>query len=159
MTNCNLETISIMFALKNHKLIESYTLKLPGANDTWKWSIGVKLNSGSMRTQKSVNLPRNMTQTWASLTQLFVKSEESWPIPGHFLTRKWVRLWWIRFRVTLIRVCFRVCWPNSGSFLTRKWVRLWWILFRVTLIQFFLECRRYKIINGDIWAPFPKLIA
>ena len=43
---------------------------------TWpqKGSIGTKLHSGSTMTRKSVNLTRNMTQSWVNLTPLFVKS-------------------------------------------------------------------------------------
>ena len=42
-----------------------YTLKTPaGSNLIRKGSLGAKLHSGSTMTRKSVNLTRNMTQSW-----------------------------------------------------------------------------------------------
>ena len=55
----------------------NYTLKTPGSNLTRKRSIGAKLHSESTPIRKSVNLTRNMTQSWVNLTQLFVKLAES----------------------------------------------------------------------------------
>ena len=49
---------------------------------------------GSTMTPKSVNLTRNMTQSWVNLTPLFVKSAESWPISGSSLTRNGVWPQW-----------------------------------------------------------------
>ena len=42
----------------------------PFRGSAWhgKGSIGAKLHSGSMMTRKSVNLTRNMTQSWVNLT-------------------------------------------------------------------------------------------
>ena len=57
---------------------------------TRKGSIGAKLHSGSTMTRKSVNLTRNVTQSWVNLTPLFVKSAEIWPVSGSSLTRNGV---------------------------------------------------------------------
>ena len=65
-----------------------------GSNVTRDRSIGVRLNSGSTIIRKSVNLPRNMTQSWVNLTSLFVKSAENSPNSGSILTRNWVLSRW-----------------------------------------------------------------
>ena len=52
--------------------VELYTLKTPRSAWPGKGSIGAKLHSGSPMTRKSVNLTRNMTQSWVNLTPLFV---------------------------------------------------------------------------------------
>ena len=45
--------------------------------------------------RKSVNLTRNMTQSWVNLTPLFVKSAESWPNSWSLLTRNGVWPQWV----------------------------------------------------------------
>ena len=61
---------------------------------------------GPTMTRKSVNLTRNVTQSWVNLTPLFVKSTESWPISrGPSLTRNGV---WA---------------PNGTSFPVSRWTR------------------------------------
>ena len=72
--------------------------------DPEKRSIGAKLYSESTMTRKSVNLTRNMTESWVNLTTLYVKSAESWPHSGSLLTRKGVWPQWTLFRVTLTRM-------------------------------------------------------
>ena len=48
-----------------------YTLKTPGSAWPGKGSIiGANLHSGSTMTRKSVNLTRNMTQSWVNLTPI-----------------------------------------------------------------------------------------
>ena len=73
-----------------------YTLKTPGSAWPGKGSIGAKLHCGSTMTRKSVNLTRNMTQSWVILTPLLVNLTDfrvifdpEWslapmdPFPGH----------------------------------------------------------------------------
>ena len=68
-----------------------YTLKTPaGSNLIRKGSLGAKLHSGSTMTRKSVNLTRNMTQRWVTLTPFYVRSAKSWQNSGSLLTRNWV---------------------------------------------------------------------
>ena len=73
----------------------------PGSTWPGNGSIVAKLHSGSTMTRKSVNLTRNMTQSWVTLTPLFVKSDQ---ILGHFWPRTEVWPQWTFFRVTLTRV-------------------------------------------------------
>ena len=78
---------------------------------TRKGFIGAKLHSGSTMTRKSVNLTRNVTQSWVNLTPLFVKSGGSWQISVSSLTRNGVWPQWTLFRVPLTRV-FLECIQN-----------------------------------------------
>ena len=69
-----------------------------------KESIRAKVHYGSTMTRKTVNLTRNLTQSWVKLPPLFVKSTESWPMtdqwnpfPGHADPRvlEWLNIFFV----------------------------------------------------------------
>ena len=82
--------------LRTSQIVVCLHSKTPRSNLTRKGSIGAKFNSGSTMTRKSINLTRNMTQSWVILTPLYVKSAESCPNSWSLLTRNWVWPQWTR---------------------------------------------------------------
>ena len=101
-----------------------YTLKTTGSNVPRRCPLGsIRLKFGSMNTQKSVNLLRNMTQSWVNLSSV--------NLPRNMI-QSWVNLsLFVKSAENL---------TNSRSLLTRNWVRPRWTLFWVTLTQVFAEC-------------------
>ena len=55
-----------------HSNMGMYTLKTPRSAWPGKRSVGARLHSGSTMTRKSVNLTRNLTQSWVNLTALVI---------------------------------------------------------------------------------------
>ena len=100
-----------------------------GSNLTRKGSTGAKLHSGSTMTRKSVNLTWNMTQSWVTLTPLFVKYAESWPISGSSLTRNGVWPQWTLSGSSLTRVflecSFRCDFMGSLSLIFKHYDMYW----------------------------------